>query len=100
MQAFDENGTKYNMLNSTCLNLLDFIRAVRPSPGIFANFQENIKSLVKYIVEKYRKVLESVTYVELGKTFILRYDQNHDFDLRDDDSGKRESTGLDFLSMD
>ncbi len=42
--------------------------------------QENIKGLVKYIVEHFSDAFKEVDYVETFKLLQLKYDQNKDFD--------------------
>jgi protein phosphatase-4 regulatory subunit 3 len=64
MATFVANGAKYNLLNSAVIEMIDFIR------------RENIKTLVKHIVETYRDQFSSVTYVETFTDLIVRYDQN------------------------
>ncbi|KAI8635331.1 DUF625-domain-containing protein [Xylariaceae sp. FL1651] len=56
-----------NLLSSACLELFEHIK------------KENIKELVKHIVENYREKLQSLAYMELFRTLILRYDQTAGF---------------------
>lgn len=37
-----------------------------------------MKSLIVYLVEKYRKMFESITYVGTFKNLVLRYEQGLD----------------------
>ena len=42
------------------------------------DLQENIKTLLKYVVERFMESLEGVDYVETFKTMKLRYEQEMD----------------------
>jgi len=64
--AFKANGSKYNLLNSAVIEMIDFIR------------RENVKTLVNHLVELYRDAFSSVTYVETFKDLIIRYEQNQE----------------------
>ncbi|KND02190.1 uncharacterized protein SPPG_02678 [Spizellomyces punctatus DAOM BR117] len=64
LTAFFETKSKYNLLNSACLELFEFIR------------KENLKPLVAHVVTNYRKQIEEVDYVDTFKALILRYEQN------------------------
>ncbi|KAI0600904.1 component of IIS longevity pathway SMK-1-domain-containing protein [Biscogniauxia sp. FL1348] len=90
-----------NLLSSACLEFFEFIR------------RENIKELVKHIIENYRDKVQSLAYMDLFRTFIVRYDQtggftaNMDYFLEvDEDVSRRRAninprTGLmEHLSMD
>ncbi|KAI1498919.1 component of IIS longevity pathway SMK-1-domain-containing protein [Biscogniauxia marginata] len=90
-----------NLLSSACLEFFEFIR------------RENIKELVKHIIENYREKIQSLAYMDLFRTFIVRYDQtggftaNMDYFLEvDEEVGRRRAnvnprTGLmEHLSMD
>eukprot|EP00158_Paraphelidium_tribonemae_P007449 Partr_v1_DN28249_c0_g1_i5_m76518 putative suppressor of mek1 (Dictyostelium) len=68
--AFQQNGVSYNMFNSSVLELLDFIKS------------NNIQSLTFYIVEKYKSVLEGLTYSPLGQDFIKAYNNTLNKDLQ------------------
>ncbi|CDS11906.1 hypothetical protein LRAMOSA04102 [Lichtheimia ramosa] len=59
----DTDG-RNNLLNSACLEILEFIR------------KENIKPLVSHLVTQYGKVLDTVNYTGVCKALRLRYDQN------------------------
>lgn len=58
--------------------------------------KENIKELVKHMVENYREKLHSLSYMELFRTLILRYDQtsgftaNMDYFLESEEDGSRD----------
>ncbi len=63
VKVFTANGTRYNMLNSAVLELVDFIR------------RENIKNLIVHLVELYDPVFAEVTYVDTFRLLKLRYQQ-------------------------
>lgn len=65
--AFKQNGKRYNLLNSALLELFEFIKA-----------QEDMKELVKHVVENYGKFFETVDYVQTFKALKLRYEQQQD----------------------
>lgn len=73
-----------NLISSACLELFEHIK------------KENIKELVKHMVENYREKLRSLSYMELFRTLILRYDQtagftaNMDYFLENEDDSSRE----------
>lgn len=64
--AFMENGPRYNLLNSACLELFDFIR------------KENMKGLLAELVEQHWEQLQSVDYCEVFANIRIRHDQNQD----------------------
>ncbi|KAJ3188852.1 Platinum sensitivity protein [Gaertneriomyces sp. JEL0708] len=66
IHAFVETKSRYNLLNSACLELLEFIR------------RENMKPLVAHVVTNYKKELEQVKYVDTWNQLVLRYEQNSD----------------------
>jgi len=62
--AFVANGPRNNLLNSTVLELLDFVR------------RENIKSLIEHLVERYGARLASADeYCSTVRQLRLRYEQ-------------------------
>jgi protein phosphatase-4 regulatory subunit 3 len=63
MKVFKLNGDKYNLLNSSVLELIDFIR------------RENIRNLIHHLVEKYEEWFEEVYYVDTFRLLKLRYQQ-------------------------
>ena len=63
MKVFKINGDKYNLLNSSVLELIDFIR------------RENIRNLIHHLVEKYEEWFEEVYYVDTFRLLKLRYQQ-------------------------
>ncbi|KAI1811850.1 DUF625-domain-containing protein [Poronia punctata] len=58
-----------NLISSACLELFEHIK------------KECIKELVKHMVENFRGKLHSLSYMELFRTLILRYDQTAGFTL-------------------
>lgn len=62
--VFLENGPRYNMLNSSVLELMEFIR------------KENIKTLVEHIVEQHIERLEGVDYVSTFQELRTKHEQN------------------------
>ncbi|KAJ3144142.1 Platinum sensitivity protein [Geranomyces variabilis] len=64
MQAFLDVKFKYNLLNSACLELLEFI------------VRENPKPIVAHLVTNYREDLVDVTYVKTCQKLIDKYEQN------------------------
>ncbi|XP_034340670.1 protein PPP4R3C1-like [Arvicanthis niloticus] len=63
INAFVTNGTRYNMLNSAIIELFEFIR------------EENIKSLIANIVEKFFVAFESIEYVQTFKGLKTKYEE-------------------------
>ncbi|KAI0843147.1 DUF625-domain-containing protein [Hypoxylon sp. FL0890] len=74
-----------NLLSSACLEFFEFIR------------KENIKELVKHIVENYRDKVQALAYLDLFRTFLIRYDQtggfsaNMDYFLEVDDEPRKRA---------
>ncbi|XP_048734187.1 serine/threonine-protein phosphatase 4 regulatory subunit 3A-like [Ostrea edulis] len=66
VEAFRQNGNRYNLLNSAMIELFEFIKT------------EDIKALCTHIIEHHIKDLESVTYVNTFNALKLRYDQQQD----------------------
>ncbi|XP_069787587.1 serine/threonine-protein phosphatase 4 regulatory subunit 3B-like isoform X2 [Narcine bancroftii] len=66
INAFMDNGTRYNLLNSAIIELFEFIRV------------EDIKSLTTHIVDNFYKALEHIEYVQTFKGLKLRYEQERD----------------------
>ena len=54
---------KDNLVNSACLELFEFIK------------RENIKPLIRHVVETHRTRLQDITYVDCFQELVLRYDQ-------------------------
>ena len=63
MKAFAANGSRYNLLNSAVLELVDFIR------------RENIKNLIAHLVEHHEPMFAEVDYVETFRLLKIRYEQ-------------------------
>eukprot|EP00698_Gefionella_okellyi_P004492 TRINITY_DN1412_c0_g1_i2.p2 TRINITY_DN1412_c0_g1~~TRINITY_DN1412_c0_g1_i2.p2 ORF type:complete len:318 (+),score=67.05 TRINITY_DN1412_c0_g1_i2:1331-2284(+) len=63
MKAFTENGDRYNLLNSTVLDLVEFIRKF------------NRTLLIKYLVEDFvRKDLARIDYVDIFSKLLFDYE--------------------------
>jgi len=75
MDIFAENGSRYNLLNSAVIEMVNFIR------------QENIKSLCKELVTQHSQKFESVEYVQTFKDLHLKYEQNQELASGDGDPG-------------
>mmetsp|Transcript_36846 Transcript_36846/g.103965 ORF Transcript_36846/g.103965 Transcript_36846/m.103965 type:complete len:862 (+) Transcript_36846:313-2898(+) len=64
VKAFNENGPRYNLLNSAILELVEFVR------------KENIKGLIVHLVEQfYDHTFQNIDYVDTFKQLKLKYDQ-------------------------
>ncbi|KAL6850296.1 hypothetical protein ACP4OV_020923 [Aristida adscensionis] len=63
IDAFVENGNRYNMLHSGVLELLEYIR------------KENLKYLVIYVVESFWDILEKFEHFGSIQAFKLKYQQ-------------------------
>ncbi|KAI0380022.1 DUF625-domain-containing protein [Hypomontagnella monticulosa] len=80
-----ETMPRDNLLSSACLEFFEFVR------------KENVKDLVKHIVENYREKVQSLAYLDLFKTLIMRYDQtggfsaNMDYFIEVDDEPRRRT---------
>ncbi|ULT86260.1 hypothetical protein L3Y34_006146 [Caenorhabditis briggsae] len=66
MECFRKNGNRYNIVNSAVLHLFDFVKC------------EDVRPLIKYVVENHMEVIESVNYVKTFKEIKIRYDQHRD----------------------
>lgn len=64
--TFVANGSKYNLLNSAVVEMIDFIR------------RENVKTLVTHLVESYRDKFTNIAYVSTFNDLILRFEQNQE----------------------
>ncbi|KAI0117191.1 DUF625-domain-containing protein [Daldinia grandis] len=80
-----ETMPRDNLLSSACLEFFEFVR------------KENVKDLVKHIVENYRDKVQRLTYLDLFRTLITRYDQtggfstNMDYFIEVDDEPRRRA---------
>ncbi|KAF4359941.1 hypothetical protein G4B88_028692 [Cannabis sativa] len=63
VDAFVRNGNRYNLLNSAILDLFEFIR------------KENMKSLLKYIVDSFWNELEKFEYLASIQSLKVKYEQ-------------------------
>ncbi|KAK4803026.1 hypothetical protein SAY86_001229 [Trapa natans] len=66
IDAFIKNGDRYNLLNSTVLDLFEYIR------------KENLKLLVKYIVGSFWKDLVKFEYLASIYALKVNFEQNQD----------------------
>lgn len=66
MQLLVRHKHRNNLINSAIVELFEHMRGT------------NMKELLKYTVEKYRSVFESITYVQTFNGIIIRYEQNQD----------------------
>lgn len=84
MDVFAENGSRYNLLNSAIIEMVNFIR------------QENIKPLCKELVTQHASKFDHVEYVQTFKDLHLRYEQNQEFGAGENgDGGDGEETAQD-----
>lgn len=67
LEVLVETMPRDNLLSSACLELFEFVK------------KENIKELVKHLVQNYRELLVSLSYVDTFRDLILRYDQTQGF---------------------
>ena len=81
LQALAANGAKYNMLSSSVLSTLDFIRV------------ENIKSLVEHMAVSQRPHLEALGAcgITMGAELLTKHEQN--IEARDRDADEPEPDG-------
>ncbi|XP_023548083.1 serine/threonine-protein phosphatase 4 regulatory subunit 3-like isoform X1 [Cucurbita pepo subsp. pepo] len=63
IDAFVANGNRYNLLNSAVLDLFEYI------------FKENLKSLVKYIVDSFWNQLVQFEYLTSIQSLKVKYEQ-------------------------
>lgn len=81
----DTNGRDC-LLNSACLDLLEFIRKVSiclNAADLHTNkiiLQENIKPLVNHLINQFGTVLDTITYISVSKQLRVIYDQNNEAD--------------------
>merc|ERR1712195_471113 len=66
MKAFQANGNRYNLFNSSVIELVDFCR------------RENVRSLVAHLVESHRDKFSNADYVSTFKDLVRKYEQNID----------------------
>ncbi|KAJ3020288.1 Platinum sensitivity protein [Thoreauomyces humboldtii] len=64
VNLFVEVKSKYNLLNSACLDLFEFIT------------RENLKPLIAHLVANFKEQLVDVTYVQTCANLILKHEQN------------------------
>jgi protein phosphatase-4 regulatory subunit 3 len=68
MQAFHANGNRYNLFNSSVIELVDFCR------------RENVKSLVAHLVGSHSDKFNNADYVSTFKDLVRKHEQNIDSD--------------------
>ncbi|KAJ7545388.1 hypothetical protein O6H91_09G117300 [Diphasiastrum complanatum] len=78
IQAFLANGSRYNLLNSAVLELIEFI------------CKANIRSLIMHLVESYSEKFAEIDYVGTFQQLKLRYEQL----LEGPAANSREAGGL------
>ena len=64
IETLSKNARRYNLLNSAVLELFKHIK------------DENIKTLITYIVENYHDKVKNVKYTEIFDQIKAKYDQN------------------------
>jgi protein phosphatase-4 regulatory subunit 3 len=74
ISSFIETKAKYNLFNSACLELFEFIR------------KENLKSLITFLYEKYSTMLRGIVYVDTFSLLLLRHEQGIE-EKRGDEAG-------------
>ncbi|CAG8984101.1 hypothetical protein HYALB_00010601 [Hymenoscyphus albidus] len=83
LELIIESMPRDNLLNSACLEFFEYIRV------------SQTKSLFNHLVENHRALLEQITYVDLFRTFINRYDNAAAFDPATLDSSFLDNEGGD-----
>jgi protein phosphatase-4 regulatory subunit 3 len=80
VHLFEQNGPKYNLLNSAIIELFDFIRRVRLRCKVMylSYTKENIKLLIQHLAENYAEVFKKVDYVQTFAGLLQRYEQFND----------------------
>jgi len=66
VDLFNENGGKYNLLNSSIIEMFEFIR------------KENIKSLLKYVTDQFGD-LRQISYVDTFSGLWTQHEKNSEF---------------------
>ncbi|RUS19445.1 component of IIS longevity pathway SMK-1-domain-containing protein [Endogone sp. FLAS-F59071] len=66
LRTYADTGNRNNLLNSTCLELFDYIR------------KENIKSLVAHLVTQYGEYLKSIDDVDTFRQLVKFHEKNTD----------------------
>lgn len=61
MKAFELNGNSNNLLNSSVLSILAYIK------------QEKQRMLIDHLVSNYRPQLEAIDYAAIGQDLVLKY---------------------------
>ncbi|KAF5826151.1 hypothetical protein DUNSADRAFT_4544, partial [Dunaliella salina] len=77
MTVFIENGTRYNLLYSAVLELLEYIR------------KSNIKPLIEFLVVHYGDRFADMDYTETFKGLRIRYEQHQDAGAESEEARSR-----------
>ncbi|KAI0132308.1 component of IIS longevity pathway SMK-1-domain-containing protein [Xylariales sp. AK1849] len=87
LDVLDETMPRDNLLSSACLEFFEHIK------------KESIKDLIKHVVENHREKLQKLSYVELFRHILTRYDQTRGFTVNldyflesEDDVTRRRNT--------
>eukprot|EP01102_Stenamoeba_stenopodia_P001516 TRINITY_DN1130_c0_g4_i1.p1 TRINITY_DN1130_c0_g4~~TRINITY_DN1130_c0_g4_i1.p1 ORF type:complete len:770 (+),score=129.95 TRINITY_DN1130_c0_g4_i1:601-2910(+) len=64
VELFFRNGNRYNLLNSSIIELFEFIRS------------QNLKSMIMHIGSRYGERLKTITYVDTFQRLWAKYEQN------------------------
>lgn len=78
MRVFAKNGARYNLLNSTIIEFVHYIRT------------ENIKTLIEYLVSKHEDKFQGIEYVSTFQELKIRHEQNEEY-LRNPRSARNRS---------
>jgi hypothetical protein len=84
--VFVRNGPRNNLLNSSIIELLEFIRS------------ENVKMLVSYVVNNFSQVFEQINYVETYRQLLATH-QNNERSRVQQGGGASSGTGTDGLAV-
>jgi protein phosphatase-4 regulatory subunit 3 len=80
MKVWRDNADKYNLINSSIINLFDFI------------LKENIKRLISHVVTHYRKDLEKIDYVETFQSLISQNTKNEEAEKSTKEASQKSRT--------
>lgn len=89
VDAFVGNGNRYNLLNSAVLELFEYIRKVHFFTHLFSDLlylwklfifycclmQENLKSLLRYVVDSFWNQLVNFEYLPSIHSLKVKYEQ-------------------------
>jgi len=99
VECFEANGSRYNLLNSSLIELFEYIRTVNFLALNFQFFkfifQEEIRPLMQYVVQKHwETTFSKVEYVRTFSVMKTRCAQFADTFSFERDSASKENTGL------